>query len=85
MLPQASMTGRLFQTLEMLVPMAVKASVFSSSSMGMEKVLMAKEKAAKRAPTAEPATSMAQPIQVRKRVGRISSRPAKGRSPKNSA
>ena len=62
--PQVSMTGRLFQTSAMLVPIAVSASTRSSSSIGIEKALMAKEKAANRAPTAVPTISSAQPVGV---------------------
>src|SRR3546814_10511179 len=48
MAPHTSIGGRLFQTSAMLVPIAVKASTFSFSSIGIEKAPMAKEKAANR-------------------------------------
>ena len=66
---QVSMTGRLFQTSAMLVPMAVSASVRSLSSIGMEKALMANAKAANRPPTALPTSSIAQPISVVNSIG----------------
>ena len=46
MAAQVSMTGRLFHTKAMLVPMAVKASVRSVSSIGIAKALMANANAA---------------------------------------
>jgi len=55
------MGTRLFQTRAVLVPMAVKASVRRSSSMGTENTLMAKEKAANSPPTALPTSSIAHP------------------------
>lgn len=58
MVPQLSMTGRLFHTMAMLVPIAVRASVRSASSVGKEKTEMAK--AANRPPTAPPTSSKAQ-------------------------
>ena len=62
--PQVSMTGRLFQTSAMLVPIAVKASKRSLSSMGIESALMAKAKAANNPPITVPTTSIDQPIGV---------------------
>ena len=79
------MTGRLFQTSAMLVPMAVSASTFSSSSIGMAKTLMAKEKAANSAPTTEPTISSAQPVGVVNRIAATWLRPGNGSRPKNSA
>ena len=82
---QVSMTGRLFHTSAMLVPMAVSASVRSLSSIGMEKALIANANAANRPPTAPPTTSIAQPTSVVNSIGTIWSRPGNGRRPKNSA
>ena len=83
--PQASMTGRLFQTSAMLVPIAVRASTRSSSSIGTAKTLMAKEKAANSAPTTEPTSSSAQPFGVVNSIAMTWSRPGNGSRPKNSA
>ena len=66
---QVSMTGRLFQTSAMLVPMAVNASVRSVSSIGMENALMANAKAANSPPTAPPTSSIAQPVAVVNSIG----------------
>ena len=82
---QVNMTGRLCQTSAMLVPMAVKASVRSDSSIGMEKALMANANAANRPPTALPISNIAQPTSVVNSMGMMRSRPGKGRRPKNSA
>jgi hypothetical protein len=79
------MTGMLFQTIEMLVPMAVKASVRWSSSMGTANVLTAKENAAKRPPTAVPTASIPQPCGVVRSIATTPSRPGNGLSPKKSA
>ena len=56
--------GRLFQTMAMLVPIAVSASMCSSSIIGMEKTLTAKENEANSAPTTLPTSSNAQPVGV---------------------
>ena len=64
MAPHVSITGRLFQNSAKLVPIAVRASTFLSSSIGIEKTLIANEKPANKAPTADPTSSIAQPVGV---------------------
>src|SRR5262245_539191 len=78
MAPQVSMTGRLFHTRAMLVPIAVRASTRSSSSIGIENALIANEKAANRAPTALPTTSIAQPVALVNSIGAMWSSPGNG-------
>jgi hypothetical protein len=63
----------------MEVPIAVNASIGRSSSIGMEKVLIAKEKAAKRPPTAVPTTSIAHPVGDASSMVATWSRPGNGR------
>jgi len=79
------MTGTLFQTSAMLVPIAVKASTRSSSSIGTENALIANENAANSPPTNVPTATSDAPDGVVNSVGRTSSNPGKGLSPKNSA
>ena len=69
--PQVSITGRLFQTSAMLVPIAVRASTRSLSSIGIENTLMANENAANKAPTAPPTSNMAHPVGVVNSIGAI--------------
>ena len=85
MAPQAIITARLFQTIAMLIPIAVSASVRSSSSIGTAKTLIAKAKAANSAPTALPTKSSAHPVGVKSSIGTTSSVPGNGFRPKNSA
>ena len=68
---QVSITGRLFQTSAVLVPIAVRASTRSPSSIGIENALIAKEKAANNPPTAPPTSSMAHPVGVLNSMGTI--------------
>ena len=46
-----------------------RIALLPASSIGMAKVLMAKEKAAKSPPITEPTRSMAQPVQVVNSIG----------------
>src|SRR5262249_12009833 len=83
--PQVSMAGRLFQISAMLDPIAVKASVRSLSSIGIENALIAKEKAANRPPTTLPTISIAHPVGVVNSIGTICPKPGNGTRPKNNA
>src|SRR3546814_19334550 len=80
--PQVKETRRLFQTSAMLVPIAVRASVRSFISMGIENALIAKETAANIEPTRLPTTQHAQPAGGVNRTVQRSSRPGKGKQPK---
>ena len=75
------MTGRLFHTIAMLVPIAVRASVRSLSSIGIEKALIAKANAAKRPPTNVPTMIKPKPEALDSRVTITSSSPGKGCTP----
>ena len=83
--PQAIIGARLFHTSFMLVPMAVSASTRRSRSIGTEKTLMAKAKAANKPPIAVPTTSMVHPYAVPKSTPMMWSRPGNGVTPKKSA
>jgi hypothetical protein len=64
--PQVSITGRLFQTSDMLTPIVVSAPVPSSSIVGIPNTLTAKPKAATMPLTAVPVSSSDQPNHVAK-------------------
>ena len=83
--PQSSIGRKLFQTNAALTPIAVKASICWSSSIGIEKALIANEKPANKAPTNRPTASIAQPVGVVRSSSATCWRPGKGRTPKKSA
>ena len=82
--PQA-IIGELFQTIAMLVPIAVSASVRRSSSMGIENTLIAKAKAANSAADERSDDQHRPAAGVVKSMPTTRSRPGNGRTPKNRA
>src|SRR3546814_19089806 len=80
--PQVKETRRLFQTSAMLVPIAVRASVRSFSSMGIENGLIADEKAANSPQHRLPTTTNAQTAGRGTSADKMSSTLGKGNSQK---